>query len=119
MPVLRSVNDSLGEALPHTMTVAAAAALLGISRSTAYVEAARYRTSEGECGIPNRCFGTRIVVLTAPLLEMLHVDQTWAVADGKGGGQPRTVAARRADGSMTHRADRAAVRRIRLARAER
>jgi excisionase family DNA binding protein len=47
-----------------TMTIEEAAAILGISRTSAYLCAAR-----GE--IPTRRFGRRVLVLVGPLLAML------------------------------------------------
>lgn len=47
-----------------TMTVEEAAEILGISRTSAYLSAAR-----GE--IPTRRLGRRVLVLMAPFLEML------------------------------------------------
>jgi excisionase family DNA binding protein len=49
---------------PLTMTVEEAAELIGISRTSAYLCAAR-----GE--IPTRRFGRRLVVLALPFLESL------------------------------------------------
>jgi hypothetical protein len=63
------------------MTVDDAAQLLGISRSSAYVLTSRYRDSAGTDGIPNRRFGGRVLVLTAPLLAMLRTEAAADVFD--------------------------------------
>lgn len=69
--MIRTIQSLIADALPPTMSVEDAAELLGISRSTAYSEAARFRRTGGVAGIPSAAFGSRVVVLTAPLLDML------------------------------------------------
>ena len=54
-----------------TLSVEAAAALLGISRSTAYDLARRYRESEGADGLPCIKIGGRILIVVAGLREIL------------------------------------------------
>lgn len=73
--MLHTIESLIASALPPTMSVEDAANLLGISRSTAYAEAARFRQTNGVTGIPNATFGTRVVVLTVPLLELLRIDR--------------------------------------------
>lgn len=64
--------------LPVTMTIEAAARLLGISRGAAYRAAAAGQ-------IPTIRIGRRLLVPTARLLEMLGVDQpTGQAAVGAG-----------------------------------
>jgi hypothetical protein len=72
--VLRSIQALIVSALPPTMSVDDAASLLGISRSTASSEAARYRRTGGAAGLPSLALGSRVVVLTVPLLELLCID---------------------------------------------
>jgi hypothetical protein len=67
---LQHIQDAIRPALPPTMTVEDAAKLLGISRTMAYTEAARYRATDG-CHGPNIRLGGRVLVLTAPLLDMV------------------------------------------------
>jgi hypothetical protein len=55
-----------------TMTVEDAADYLGISRTTAYAEAQRYRRTGGAVGLPNLKFGGRVLVITALVIELLH-----------------------------------------------
>lgn len=57
-----------------TMTVEAAAELAGISRTTAYAEAQRYRDSGGAHGLPNVKLGRRVLVLTARIADLLQLD---------------------------------------------
>lgn len=71
--MLLPVQTLIADALPPTMTVEAAARFLGISRSTAYTLSTRYRETAGQEGIPNIRFATRVLVLTAPLLEMVRL----------------------------------------------
>lgn len=78
--MLRSVQTTIGEVLPPTLTVDEAARLRGISRSTAYVEAARYRNTSGAKGIPSVAFGSRVVVLTVPLLDLLRSREAFRLA---------------------------------------
>lgn len=59
------------------MTVDEAAAVLGISRTSAYLCAAR-----GE--IPTRRFGRRVVVLVVPFLAMLGEDPDRQASDRPG-----------------------------------
>jgi len=70
--MLLPVQTLIAEALPPTMTVDVAASFLGISRSTAYVLCTRYRETGGRDGLPNARFGSRVVVLTVPLLELVR-----------------------------------------------
>ncbi len=56
---------SWAEDLPPTLAIEVAAKLLGISRSTAYAEAARYRHTDGRSGLPNFRMGSRVLVLAA------------------------------------------------------
>ena len=53
------------------MTVEAAAAYLGISRSAAYNEASRYRATGGVEGLPNIKFAGRILVLRQQLAALV------------------------------------------------
>ena len=71
--MLLPVQTLIADVLPPTMTVDAAARFLGISRSTAYTLCTRYRETDGTEGLPNARFGTRVVVLTAPLLELVRL----------------------------------------------
>lgn len=71
--MLQPVQNLIADVLPPTMTVDAAAQLLGISRSTAYALCTRYRETDGREGLPNVRFGTRVLVLTAPLLELIRI----------------------------------------------
>ena len=68
---LQHIPDAIRPATPPTMTVEDAAKLLGISRTMAYTEAARYRATDGCHGLPNIRLGGRVLVLTAPLLDMV------------------------------------------------
>lgn len=70
--MLRLLETTIGAVLPPTMTVEEAARFLGIGRSTAYTEAARYRRTGGEVGLPSLTIGGRVVVMTVPLLDMLR-----------------------------------------------
>jgi transposase len=70
---VQSIQSTIADALPPTMTVDAAAAFLGISRSTAYTLSARYRETAGQEGLPNIRLGARVLVLTTPLLELIRV----------------------------------------------
>lgn len=54
-----------------TLSVEAAAELLGISRSTAYDLARRYRDSGGASGLPCIKVGGRILIVVAGLREIL------------------------------------------------
>jgi hypothetical protein len=63
-----------------TMTVEDAAEYVGISRTTAYSEAERYRRSRGAVGLPNLKFGGRVLVVRALLVELLNA-RTDAVAE--------------------------------------
>ena len=63
---------------PLTMTVEEAAEIIGISRTSAYLCAAR-----GE--IPTRRFGRRLVVLRLPFLESLGESSKPAPADAPSG----------------------------------
>ena len=58
--------------LPPTLAVEDAARLLGVSRTTAYIEAARYRRSDGAQGLPNFRLGHRVLVPTARLVEIMN-----------------------------------------------
>ena len=49
---LQDIQSAIGTALPPTMTVEEAARLLGISRTMAYTEAARYRATDGATAFP-------------------------------------------------------------------
>jgi transposase len=71
--MLLPVHTLIADALPPTMTVDAAAQFLGISRSTAYTLSTRFRDTGGKEGLPNVRFGSRVLVLTAPLLELLRL----------------------------------------------
>ena len=66
------IQSTIPGALPPTMTVDDAAALLGISRSSAYILSARYRETNGQEGLPNVRLGGRVLVLTSPLLELVR-----------------------------------------------
>jgi hypothetical protein len=72
-PMLLPVHTLIADALPPTMTVDAAAQFLGISRSTAYTLSTRYRETDGHEGLPNVRFGTRVLILTGPLLELVRL----------------------------------------------
>jgi hypothetical protein len=69
---LQHIQDAISTTLPPTMTVEEAANLLGISRTMAYTEATRFRVTEGGSGLPNIRLGGRILVLTAPLLDLVR-----------------------------------------------
>ena len=96
--MLLPVHTLIADALPPTMTVDAAAQFLGISRSTAYTLSTRYRETDGQEGLPNVRFGTRVLVLTAPLLELVRLTPG-AVAE-------RTAAGRPVDRRLTRRGRR-------------
>lgn len=71
--MLRQIRSTIPAVLPPTMTLDDAAGFLGISRSTAYALAAVYGDTRGVEGLPNVRFGARVLVLTAPLLELVQV----------------------------------------------
>jgi transposase len=89
--VLHSIQSTFTDALPPTMTVDDAAAFLGISRSSAYTLSARYRETEGSEGLPNVRLGGRVLVLTAPLLELVRASTPGATA-GAGSVGPSATA---------------------------
>ena len=62
---------SWAENLPPTLAIEVAAKLLGISRSTAYAEAARFRLTDGQSGLPNFRMGSRVLVPKARVVEIL------------------------------------------------
>jgi len=68
-----STRGSALDGLPPTISVVQAAALLGIGRNAAYRAAAL-----GE--LPSVRLGGRVLILTAPLMRLLRVDES-AVAD--------------------------------------
>ena len=57
--------------LPPTLHIEVAAKLLGIGRTTAYTEAARYRTTDGVDGLPNFRMGSRVLVPTMRLVDLI------------------------------------------------
>lgn len=59
-----------------TLAVEDAARVLGISRTTAYAEAARFRQTGGAAGLPNFRLGGRILVPKARLAALLNGDDT-------------------------------------------
>lgn len=69
---LQHIQTAISTGLPPTMSVEDAAQLLGISRTMAYTEAARYRVTEGRHGLPNVRLGGRVLVLTALVLELVR-----------------------------------------------
>ena len=71
--MLLPVQTLIADVLPPTVTVDAAARFLGIGRSTAYALSTRYRDTGGKEGLPNVRFGSRVLVLTAPLLELVRL----------------------------------------------
>ena len=113
----------IADALPPTMTVDGAASFLGISRSTAYVLCTRYRETGGRDGLPNARFGSRVVVLTVPLLELVRLTpaaevslrlapQTghspWHPSSQRGaGGRPKRTASRTSGARSTRDPSRA------------
>jgi hypothetical protein len=86
--VLHSIQSTFTDALPPTMTVDDAAAFLGISRSSAYTLSARYRKTDGSEGLPNVRLGGRVLVLTAPLLELVRASNTGGPTEGGSVGSP-------------------------------
>ena len=58
---LQHLQTAISTGLPPTMSVEDAAQLLGISRTMAYTEAARYRDTDGRCGLPNVRLGGRVL----------------------------------------------------------
>ncbi len=54
-----------------TLSVEEAGAIVGLGRSSAYVEASRYLRTDGRHGLPVIAFGRRLLVPTARLLDML------------------------------------------------
>jgi hypothetical protein len=70
--------QSSGELNSPTMTVGAAADYIGISRTTAYSEAQRYRDSGGAAGLLNIKLGGRVLVLTTLLNELLRAGDHFA-----------------------------------------
>ena len=69
---LQHLQTVISTGLPPTMSVDDAAQLLGISRTMAYTEAARYRDTDGRHGLPNVRLGGRVLVLTALVLELVR-----------------------------------------------
>ena len=69
---LQHLQTVISTGLPPTMSVEDAAQLLGISRTMAYTEAARYRDTDGRHGLPNVRLGGRVLVLTALVLELVR-----------------------------------------------
>src|SRR3954447_20797616 len=67
---LQHVQTAIRIGLSPTMRVEDAAQLLGISRTMAYTEAARYRETDGRHGLPNVRLGGRVVLLTALVLVL-------------------------------------------------
>lgn len=59
------------ESLPLLMTVSEAAALLRVSRSTAYKLADEWESTGGESGLPVRRLGRRLVVRRVDLAALL------------------------------------------------
>jgi hypothetical protein len=73
---LQHIQTAISTGIPPTMSVEDAAQLLGISRTTAYTEAARYRATDGRHGLPNVRVGGRVLVLTALVLELVRAAPT-------------------------------------------
>ena len=78
---LKHLQTLVGTGLPPTMSVEDAASLLGISRTLAYTEATRYRTTDGRHGLPNVRLGGRVLVLTALVLELMSAETTTSHAE--------------------------------------
>jgi excisionase family DNA binding protein len=63
------------DGLPLMLTVAEAAVVLRISRSTAYKLAEQWRCSRGEEGLPVVRLGSRLLVRRADLAELVGVSE--------------------------------------------
>lgn len=70
-PTTTSPAPSL-DGLPLVLTVAEAAAVLRVSRTTAYKLAEEWRTSGGRSGLPVIRLGRRLVVRRVDLAQLLE-----------------------------------------------
>ena len=62
--------------LPPTLSVEQAGRLLGLGRSTAYVEARRYLATDGREGLPALRFGRVVRCPTRQIMRLLGYDET-------------------------------------------
>lgn len=63
--------DALVASGTHAITVPEAGKLLGISRSSAYDAAARWRDTEGKEGLPTLLLGERRLLVPVPALRRM------------------------------------------------
>lgn len=62
------------DGLPLMLTVAEAAEVLRVGRTTAYKLVELHRTSNGRTGLPHVRFGTRVMVRRVDLAEIVGVE---------------------------------------------